>query len=187
MADNRTLRIWRSVVSLKWKPHIKHHPQRCLWVCSLSISRCLERHTGVRLTDRNLTTTTHALAPPLTARHVGNAGVGGRPRSPIASDDATEHRMQWLADTIAAFVDEIGSKQTVSGLVVRVELEKMMRTVREVHCDVVRIRDAFRTTLKHKQKLEVEALSLLHCYQEIRRLEREIKVSKRNWCTCGDN
>lgn len=91
-------------------------------------------------------------------------------------NDAVGTRLQFVADSITALVDEIGSRPTVSGLVMRVELEKIMRNVPEIHNDVMRLHEAFRSTLKQKQKLEGEVLDLMRNYEEIQRLQREIKV-----------
>jgi hypothetical protein len=133
-------------------------------------SRCLERHTGVRLAER--------LVAPSFSTVGGPGGGGARPRSPVAADDIVRSRLQSLADSMSQLVDEIGARQAVSGLMVRVEIEKMMRTLRDVDADACRTRDAFRAAVKQKQRFEGEALSLLRSYQEIRRLEREIKVSQ---------
>ena len=71
---------------------------------------------------------------------------------------------------------QIGGKRDVPGVVIRVALDRMMKTVREAVKDFSRVRDVYRSTLKDKKRLESEALSLLRTWQESRRLEREIKV-----------
>ena len=52
---------------------------------------------------------------------------------------------------------------------------KVLHTFEEISNDVFRIRDTFKSTLREKRKLEGEVLSLLHNFQEIKRLEREQK------------
>jgi hypothetical protein len=115
----------------------------------------------VRLTER--------LVAPTTSTAGGLRGLA-------KTDEVVRNDLQLLADAMSGLVDEIGAEQAVSGFMVRVEIDKMMWTLRHVDSVICRNRDAFWTAVKQMEKFEREALSLLFDHEEMARLETEIKV-----------
>ena len=83
--------------------------------------------------------------------------------------------MQSVTEAITKLMDEIGRKLNIPGTQIRIALDKIQKMVGDVWQDVSIMRDTLSSTLKRKQKLEGETLAMLKNYQEIRRLERELK------------
>ena len=107
----------------------------------------------------------------------------GRPQSVLGRLGSTinggrtslKDKMQEVVKIVGIVIQTIGNRTEVTANLIKPDLKEVMAVVREVMDDVIYVKDVFKSTLKQKRKLESELVSLAHNWQEIRRLEREVK------------
>ena len=76
-----------------------------------------------------------------------------------------QDKMQMLLEQIANAAQRLGAKANVPGIMVKAELESVLKTFKDVVNDVLQVRDVYRNTMRQKRKMEGEVLSMLHNFQ----------------------
>ena len=76
-----------------------------------------------------------------------------------------QDKMQMLLEQIANAAQRLGAKANVPGIMVKAELESVLKTFKDVVNDVLQVRDVYRNTMRQKRKMEGEVLSMLHNIQ----------------------
>ena len=105
-----------------------------------------------------------------------NNGVGGSTSGSASSSQVRSHavstrgktlsdKMQMLIEQITSDGQRLGNKANVPGVMVKAEMESILKTFKEIVNDVLQIRDVYRNTMRQKRKMEGEVLSMLHNFQ----------------------
>ncbi len=103
----------------------------------------------------------------------GNTQRGNLQRTSFRQ--SLQDRMNDIVLILSDVIQGIGNRGYVQGVIIKTELDRALSLYRAILDDVIQVQEGFKKSHRQKRKLESEVLSMIHAFQEIRRLEREVK------------